>query len=498
MNRFRFTDKDIGVTIKFLQTGKGHLELPKWAEKYQDDLKIKHKKLYYKEKLIVSREKLDGYLRKRLYDKKADITSGRDSMHYQLLKEVVGAPRRVIMEFLRKQKTLGETRSALPKAKQSGGPRLKGFVVETDLCFIKKTDLVNCNPRFEKTQKQELVYCVTSVEKTSGLTKLDLVKTKDAKVVTQIVIEHLKYFAQRNGNKTTDYELWSDKGGEFDHKVLEPHVKLTKHVKAGASCENRNRLFQQCFYRILKNRQSVSVKNAIKKSQDQINNTMSKVHRATPNEVVDKKVDTLKKYNTTRKEHVSNLKRKPLEVGDWVRIQIKSVKDVSVGFKSYKGKTFTNRVYKIDRRTKKLPFKYWIKSDKRKWYLADSLLKSAPRDEISQELIAQRDEEQKTEDRAEKERSDAEWKKKQIADDKRIAALKKVGKLGTRKDAAKKLRAKMKARQQSDEEFEKMLADDQKVYEKEQKAKGKVIRKKKRKKYFQQKWGKDDEEWVPS
>ena len=265
MNRYRFTDKDIGTTMKFLQTGKGHLELPKWAEKYQDDLKIKHKKLYYKEKLIVSREKLDGYLRKRLYDKKADITSGRDSMHYQLLKEVVGAPRRVIMEFLRKQKTLGEARSALPKAKQSGGPRLKGFVVETDLCFIKKTDLVNCNPRFEKTQKQELVYCVTSVEKTSGLTKLDLVKTKDAKVVTPIVIEHLKYFAQRNGNKTTDYELWSDKGGEFDHKVLKPYVKLTKHVKAGASCENRNRLFQQCFYRILKNRQSVSVKNAIKK-----------------------------------------------------------------------------------------------------------------------------------------------------------------------------------------------------------------------------------------
>jgi hypothetical protein len=56
----------------------------------------------------------------------------------------------------------------------------------------------------------------------------------------------------------------------------------------------------------------------------------------------------------------------------------------------------------------------------------------------------------------------------------------------------------MKARQQSDQEFEKMLEDDQNVYEKEQKAKGKVIRKKKRKKYFKQNWGKDDEEWVPS
>ena len=162
MNRYRFTDKDIGTTIKYLKTKKGHLELPKWAEKYNDDLKVKDNKLYYKEKLIVSREKLDGYLRKRLYDKKADLTTGRDSMHYQLMKEVIGAPRRVIMEFLRKQKSLGETRSALPKAKVSGGPRLKGLVVETDLCFIKKDDLVNCKPRFEKTQKQELVYCITS------------------------------------------------------------------------------------------------------------------------------------------------------------------------------------------------------------------------------------------------------------------------------------------------------------------------------------------------
>jgi hypothetical protein len=124
-------------------------------------------------------------------------------------------------------------------------------------------------------------------------------------------------------------------------------------------------------------------------------------------------------------------------------------------------------------------------------------LKSAPRDEKSLKLIEERDEEQKTDDRAEKERSDAERKKQQIEDDKRIAALKKAGKLGTRQDAAKKLRAKMKARQ-TDEEFEKMLEDDQKEYEKEQKAKGKVLRKKKRANVFQQKWGREgEEEWVP-
>ena len=47
MNRYKFTDKDIENTIKYMKTGKGHLELPKWGEKYQSELKIKNKKLYY-------------------------------------------------------------------------------------------------------------------------------------------------------------------------------------------------------------------------------------------------------------------------------------------------------------------------------------------------------------------------------------------------------------------------------------------------------------------
>jgi hypothetical protein len=131
--------------------------------------------------------------------------------------------------------------------------------------------------------------------------------------------------------------------------------------------------------------------------------------------------------------------------------------------------------------------------------LADKLLKSAPRDKKSLQIIEDRDEEQKTMDRAEKERSDAEHQKKQADDEKRIAALKKSKQLSTRMDAAKKLRAKMKARQQADDELKKMLDDDQQEFEKEQIAKGKVIRKKKRVKYFKQKWGfnQDDEDWVP-
>jgi hypothetical protein len=109
--------------------------------------------------------------------------------------------------------------------------------------------------------------------------------------------------------------------------------------------------------------------------------------------------------------------------------------------------------------------------------LADKLLKSAPRDKKSLQIIEDRDEEQKSADREEQNRQEM------------LDALKKARQSGTRQEVAKKLRAKMKARQKTDEEFDQLLEDDQKLYVNEQKGKGKLIRKRKRDvlKYFKQK-----------
>ena len=71
-----------------------------------------------------------------------------------------------------------------------------------------------------------------------------------------------------------------------------------------------------------------------------------------------------------------------------------------MGFKSYKNETFTERVFIIKKTTKKaVPTKYYVNG---KWYLQSSLLKSAPRDVKSQELVDSRSQSKQKQDRKER------------------------------------------------------------------------------------------------
>ena len=135
-----------------------------------------------------------------------------------------------------------------------------------------------------------------------------------------------------------------DKGSEFSVAKLKELVPDTKNVSTGTSVEKKNQQLQHSFYRILKNRQAVNVKSAIKKSQVLCNQTVNKYHKKTPNEIADNKDTDMKKilkvYNKTRKSYIKGDNRKPFVAGDYVRIQIKDPKAGAVGFKSYKNKTF--------------------------------------------------------------------------------------------------------------------------------------------------------------
>ena len=106
-------------------------------------------------------------------------------------------------------------------------------------------------------------------------------------------------------------------------------------------------------------------------------------------------------------------------------------------YKSYKGKTWSNRVYKITSRTKKKkPIKYSVsRGANRKYYTIESLLKSAPRDQESNKIIEERDEKQNEEDEKEIEAERAELKKarkklvdkyKKAGDNKKLAGVKKL------------------------------------------------------------------------
>lgn len=399
MNRFKFSKAALKKAISFLEqkTKTG----PVWASKFKDELKVKNGKLFYQDRQIVAREDVDTLLRSELYKKNGDTPSGRDSAFHVLKQRYVGVSRRALMEWLRAQKALGETRAAVPKPKQSYGERLKRYTFETDLIFLKKNDLVKNNKRFARDDTiPELSYIVSTVEKVSGLCRLTPVKSKLPSVVTPICIRHFQEMAKElKVPLKTECDVQCDKGGEFNLVEFRKHVRSAKNVKVGPHVENVNRQVQTSFFKILKQRKAVTIKSALQQAEKLKNQTYNRIHKLTANEMVKRgdKEKNIKEYNSSRKEFVAGDKRKPFDTGEYVRIQVKKEKGGSVGFKSYKNETFTERVFIIKKKTKKaVPPKYYVNG---KWYLQSSLLKSAPRDVKSQELVDSRSQSQQQEDR---------------------------------------------------------------------------------------------------
>lgn len=456
MNRYKLKKSDFPAAIKYILGKAKKGESPNWAVKFKDDLTVKGSKLKFKGMDLIPEADADAYLRKVLMDPQGDVPFSRDAAFHILKNRVAGIGRRKIMEFFRKQRTLGETRPALPKPKVKGGEKLKKLTIETDLIFIRKNDLVASNPRFRKDEDLKFEsYIVSTVEKTSGLSRLDYVTTKKAAVVTPVVKRHIREIAAALGVAPKNMTARMDKGGEFSVKELKKLVPDTYTVAMGSSVEARNRMAQQSFYRILKNRRSLTIKGALTQTQKLLNQSLNRIQKATPNESVAKKAtqkELLTQYNRTRATHVAGDSRKEFQVGDWVRIQVKKPK-AGIDYKSYKNQTFTEVVYKISKRTqgkrRGQPIKYRVN---KKWFTQDLLLKSAPRDQETERIIEERDEKQDdAEEKAEAKRQKEEKEKE--------AALKiyreNLEKAGVKRKTRKQKRVNY--RDQTDAEFERML-----------------------------------------
>ena len=117
---------DLPKVKGFLKSGSRE-GIPNWAVRFKDKLSVKRGKLMFDDKLIVAKEQIDEFLRKKIYsaDVKEMIPYGRDSGHYKLLQETVGISRRVLMEFIRAQKNIQESKPSLPKPKRKSGIKLK-------------------------------------------------------------------------------------------------------------------------------------------------------------------------------------------------------------------------------------------------------------------------------------------------------------------------------------------------------------------------------------
>jgi hypothetical protein len=414
--------------------------------------------------VIVPREEVDDFLRKKIYSKDATLPFGRDSAHHLLLKETIGISRRVLMEFLRKQKNIQVSKPSLPKAKTRPGKKISKLTLEFDLVFVRRPDLVQANKKFANDGLKFETYILTTVEVASGLTKLSYLQTKDN--TTTEVLKHIKWFANKYGVATSKLACRSDDGSEFVVSRIKAVCPDYKIISSGKSVERKNSQVQANFYRILKNRQARTIKSALQKAEDMCNNTVNRKFKKTANEVVEEKIDPkvlVKTHNITRAEFKPGDNRGDLNVGDHVRVLAPEKKRTGLKYKTYKEMSYENTVRKIIKTTGPRAKTRKYQLDDKRWKLIDQLMKSAPEDKKSQQLIKDRDDEEKNE---------LEAHRKHLRDFQASIDIvkkdeEKKGRSGlTRRGAAKRMLDKLKKQRELGELQDKEIERQQKLYEK--------------------------------
>ena len=464
MNRYKLNREDFPAAVKYIQGNAKKGESPNWAVKFKADLTVHDggKTIKYKGLKIIPESEVDAFLRKTMFDKKSDVGFGRDSAHHVLKQRVVGVPRRKIMEFFRKQRVLGEVRPAVAGPKKFGGIKLKGFTFETDLIFVKASDIKKSNRRF--SEMPNLSYIVSTVEKTTGLSRYSYSETKQPSVVTPLVIKHIKEMAKKLGADLKKCSARFDKGKEFDVAKIKAVIPDTQHVSMGGAVERRNRFCQATLFKLIKTRRVLNIEDALKSTQILVNQSYNRIQKATPNENAEKaKTDqksVLKKFNDTRNIYEQGDNRKEFQKDDYVRVLVKKPK-AGIDYKTYKNVTWTERVFKISKRTKgkrrDQPIKYRVNG---RWYTIDKLLKSAPRDQESEAVIADLDKKQDAADkRADEEYRAREKKKATEADVRREAEVQAGTRRRTRRGAREKQRVLLKKQREESEALDRYLDD---------------------------------------
>ena len=169
-------------------------------------------------------------------------------------------------------------------------------------------------------------------------------------------------------------------------------------------------------------------------------------------------------------------------VNQRVRILKKKQKGADIGFKSYKGETWSKRVYivrKTQAKTATSPWKYYVNS---KWLTKDKLKLSEQADVKTNDMIEKRDKEQDEKDQEEEEKQSevaAEKEKKRLIEKEK---KEKAGIIPTTRRT--RFSARLKAQREAGEALDRQLA------EKEPRKRRVVVR---GTKYERE----GEEEWVP-
>ena len=386
LNRATFSKKSIEQTKQSIKTN-DFSNSPHWAKLFRDFLGINSKgKVTIDGRQVIAREDIEVFLRNLILSKDSEVPFGQRSGYNAIAKDYVGISARRWNSFIGKQQAVRVSDQRKPENKKKGGIRAKSKgEVEIDLVEMKSRDL-------PKDWKIKDFFLYTAVERVTGLTFIRYAKDKSQKTIRPLIVESFKFYSKMFNMKIEDLKYKSDAGVEFFATSREAPDNPFKNfkvehtiVRKGASIESRNKYLQSVYHRLVRLKRG-NAHSIVGQTQKIVNNTRNRIHKKTPNELVqDKHDDVVKAFNKKRKKYVPT-NRKPLEVGMTVRILLlRRDKDTKLDFKSYKGKSYSKQIYKIIGRTKKEPYRYKLHVDgKDQWLIADNIIRTPRFDQKTQ------------------------------------------------------------------------------------------------------------------
>jgi len=358
VNRYRFTDKTVSQAKNYLKgTAKTQ---PNFLKKFKGE--VKKNRLFLDGRLVVPAEKVESYLRKRIYE--ATTPLSRDGAFYWIQKDSIGVSRAKIDSFLKKQRVIRETDNQQPRSKRGSRKVTRKGNLHYDLIEIKYKDLPfepdDMPPQIdEKDQTEEELaegeddpvskgYFFSMTDALTSLSFFKFHPYKSQKYVTPIAKEAFSWFKKKLDVPINKFLGFSDHGKEFAFKTYESWgVKIFK-VKMSPIAEAKNAQFQRALYRIAKMNKTKNLHALTKKAMKIMNRTQSSVTKKAPIENIKEPTSNVaEKYNRKRgKDSGIKLKAKALKVGDRVRIHLVSKKKKAF-YKAYKMGNWSKQIYVV-------------------------------------------------------------------------------------------------------------------------------------------------------
>ena len=350
LNRYRNVNNSDIETTKLFVTGKlkGTEKPPTWANRFKDELSVKKGNLMLGDRVVVSNQERESLMRKLIYDTTSDVAPSRDAGYYLIKKRYANISRRQWLAFLKSQKIIRKSDNAPQQAKQGGKKLTRTGELECDLFFISRDDL----PKYMQKGVTQLYAVLVCVDRLTSLCYTELTFTKERQDVTPALGRAVDFFSKRLAVPAAKQIWYMDAGKEFDPKFFSKR-KIERHVvTAGNKVEKKNSDIQRQFHRLRRAERFKSIEDGLEQSTTVVNSSYNRVIKMSANEAAEKysNKDESKKlmneYNKHREKADSD-RRRPLKIGDMVRLVMKSTKSTPF-YKAYRGTQYTRDGYPVN------------------------------------------------------------------------------------------------------------------------------------------------------